>query len=221
MLVKIGGSITEKGTYKQIKSLGICLFDIFSKFKKFAIIPGGGIFAEEIRKMQVKEKYDDELAHWLAIDAMDLHGYFLKNFIPKSEIYEINFLKFQNSFSDFYAKNKIPILSVFEFMKKHSVLEHSWNTTSDAITIEIAAFLGIKEVLFLKDVDGIFREEKITEKISVKELSKLNNMPFDRFTPSLLERYEIRSYLINGFYPDRVFNFFKGKRNIPYTEILY
>ncbi|MHA1586567.1 MAG: hypothetical protein ACTSUW_04440, partial [Candidatus Heimdallarchaeota archaeon] len=73
-IIKFGGSITERGTLKQIVLLGKTLSTLFDCKQNFALIPGGGFFAEFVRETQEKYDLDDEQAHWMAIQAMEQHA---------------------------------------------------------------------------------------------------------------------------------------------------
>ncbi|MHA1212950.1 MAG: amino acid kinase family protein, partial [Candidatus Heimdallarchaeota archaeon] len=156
-LIKVGGSITERGSRSQIKELGQIITEQYEKWGNFIIIPGGGIFAEVIRDIQKQYSITDEVAHWMAILAIDQHGLLLSNYIPKSEIIDLNKLRMLDKNS---RQMKVPILEVYEFAKDYSKLEHSWNTTSDALACEIALFLGVKKIIFVKDIDGLILNKK-------------------------------------------------------------
>ena len=73
-VIKFGGSITERGSIQQIESIGRILAEIFALKKNFVIVPGGGSFAEEVRRMQNKFHFSDEQAHWMAVYAMEQHA---------------------------------------------------------------------------------------------------------------------------------------------------
>ena len=74
IIVKIGGRILEnrenfESTLSQFKSL--INDDIL---QKVIIIPGGGSRADFIRSMDDKLSIGDDLAHWMAIYAMNYNG---------------------------------------------------------------------------------------------------------------------------------------------------
>lgn len=209
-LIKIGGSISEKGSKEQFVSLCQMLYQIYSKKKSFLVLPGGGVFAELIREYQIDFSFSDKTAHWMAIYGMEQYGLLLNEFIPHSET--ICAMNFKEIDSD--KIEKLPILKVMNFMRKISALEHNWNTTSDAIACEIAFYLGLKQIIFLKDVDGVYINGKLKSKISSNELLKLKNSPLDLTTPKLLKGSMINCYIINGFYPERLTNFIDGKKII-------
>lgn len=209
-LIKVGGSISEKGSREQFKSLCQMLYNIYINQKRFLGLSGGGIFAELVRKFQKDFDFTDEIAHWMAIYGMEQHSLLLKEFIPHSEF--ICVIDFKEM--DSYQIKKMPILKVMNFMRKISVLEHNWNTTSDAIACEIASYLDLKQIIFVKDVDGVYIKEALVPEIRINELMKLKISPLDSTTPKLLKRRNINGYIINGFYPSRLKDFIDGKEII-------
>ncbi|HUU78692.1 MAG TPA: hypothetical protein VMX55_10125 [candidate division Zixibacteria bacterium] len=214
-LIKFGGSLSEKGTSEQLMQLGKILNKIYFTNQKFVILPGGGEFAEKVRQSQKRLLFSDEAAHWMAIKAMELHALLLQDFIPNSIVLKINSL--ENL--DILNKN-IPILKVMDFMRRDSKLEHNWNVTSDAIAIEIANYLGLRKIIFLKDIDGINRDGELIPKIKASDLKKMQNIPLDKKSPNLLIKNHIKAIIINGLYPERIEKFLKdGTKNIC-TEIV-
>ncbi len=168
-VVKFGGSLTEKGTIKQISTLGKAIKEAFDENPSFFIVPGGGIFAEDIRIAQQRYGFDDETAHWLAINAMDQHALILHYFIPNSILMDYSELTTLSKKKEQKLSN-IPILTVSNFMKTISQLKHSWDTTSDAITAEIAANLHISKIIFLKDIDGVIIDDNLIPVITANDL---------------------------------------------------
>ncbi|NHJ04606.1 MAG: hypothetical protein EAX90_07270 [Candidatus Heimdallarchaeota archaeon] len=214
-LIKFGGSLSEKGTSEQLMQLGKTLNKIYFTNQKFVILPGGGEFAEKIRMSQKRLQFSDETAHWMAIKAMEIHALLLQDFIPNSIVIEINALENLDILNE-----KIPILKVMDFMRNHSKLEHNWNVTSDAIAIDFAYYLGLKRIIFLKDVDGINRKGQLIPKITASDLKGMKNTPLDISSPNLLIKNHIKAIIINGFYPDRIEKFLKDETKIICTEIV-
>ena len=213
-IIKFGGSITERGTLKQIMQLGKTLSSLFDRTQDFAIVPGGGLFAEFVRETQEKYNLDDEQAHWMAIQAMEQHANFLLKFMPNSNLYDFSSKDFESLIFD-----KLPILRVMKYMRTESALERTWNSTSDAIAAEIAIKINAEKLVFLKDIDGINVENKLVKKITVQELLELKTSPLDNITPTILQRKNIKAYIINGLIHDRIENLLEGKEFIG-TEII-
>ena len=218
-VVKIGGSITEKGSIEQINQLCEIISESFSIKPIFSIIPGGGIFAENVRNIQKKYLLSDEIAHWMAIRAIGQQALLLSHYLNNSEIlYDFT----RESISEFILTNpgRIPILDVFSFMKNHSKLEQSWNATSDAISIEITNFLGLENIIFVKDIDGVLLDNKLLEIITINDLTNLKDSPLDKLSPKLLKENNIKGIILNGFYPERFKELMVDNSRIVCTEII-
>lgn len=213
-IIKLGGSITERGTLKQIVQLGKTLSSLFDRRQDFAVVPGGGLFAEFVRETQEKHDLDDEQAHWMAIQAMEQHASFLLKFMPNSNLHDFSSKDF-----DALIFENLPILRVMKYMRTESDLEKTWNSTSDAIATEIALKIKAKKIVFLKDIDGIIAKEKLVKKITIQELLELKTSPLDNNTPRILQRTNIKAYVINGLIHDRIENLLEGKEFIG-TEII-
>ncbi|MHA1126261.1 MAG: amino acid kinase family protein [Candidatus Heimdallarchaeota archaeon] len=218
-VVKFGGSLTEKGTIKQISIIGKTIKEAFDANPSFLIVPGGGIFAENVRLAQQRYGFSDETAHWLAIHAMDQHAQILHYFIPDSILIDcteiVAYLKNKEQ-----IKTKIPIITVTNFMKTTSQLDHSWDTTSDAIAAEIAANLDISKIIFLKDIDGVIVDGNLVQEITTEEISRLPNSPIDKNTPEILRKNKITVYIINGFVENRVKDMLLAKKLSVLTKIV-
>ena len=218
-VVKFGGSLTEKGSIKQISAIGKNIKEIFDANPSFLIVPGGGIFAENVRLAQQRYNFSDETAHWLAIHAMDQHALILHYFIPNSIVMDyteiVSLLKNKRQ-----KLSKIPILTVSNFMKTKSQLKHSWDTTSDAIATEIAADLHIRKIIFLKDIDGVLVDRNLVPLLTATELERLTNSPIDKHTPEILRKNNITGYIINGFIENRLKEMLLAKKLSIMTKIV-
>jgi aspartokinase-like uncharacterized kinase len=213
-IIKLGGSITERGTLKQIIQLGKTLSAKFDIKRDFAIVPGGGFFAEFVRETQKKYALDDEQAHWMAIQAMEQHASLLLKFIPNSRLHDFSVMEFSSLVFD-----NLPILRIMKYMKTESDLEKNWNSTSDAIAAEIAMKIQAKRIVFLKDIDGVIAKNRLVKKITIQELQKLKTSPLDENTPKILLKNNIRVFILNGLIHDRIENLLEGKEFIG-TEII-
>lgn len=218
-VIKFGGSITEQGSIQQIDSIGRILSEIYSIKKNFVIVPGGGSFAEEVRRTQSKFHFSDEQAHWMAVHAMEQHALLLQHFIPKSKLIQFSSNQFSNKLKKLRG-TEVPIFSVLDFMKNESKLSHDWNSSSDAIAAEIASKLKISKMIFIKDVDGLFIDNSLVKEIKLQDLVLLENSPIDNTTPIILKSNLINAVIINGFYPERLKDLLIYKKEIIGTKIL-
>jgi len=179
IIVKIGGSCSSHLS-EIVSHLKDCSLE---SGKKIIIVPGGWIFADIVRKLNV----DDDTAHWMAVASMDIYGYYISSFGAK--LLEVDDF-------DFYP-DEVSVLLPYRLTRKYDELPHSWDVTSDSISVWLAGKLGLKKVVKLTDVDGIIIDGEIVEEISAEELMKLETC-VDRYSPFLMKEYGVDMFVCNG-----------------------
>jgi aspartokinase-like uncharacterized kinase len=209
-IVKIGGSLTydAKPLLKALKSYAK------ENNKKIIIIPGGGEFANVVRKIDKTLNISNSLSHKLAIKCMDLIG----------EVYaEIGNIKAYDTLFNLkreIEKEKIAILLPSKILLSTDIAEHSWAITSDSLSLYIGKLLDVREVIIATDVDGIYDKfpgGKLLNIINANDIKGLTSV--DETFPILLKQFKMNAYVVNGKYPERVIDILEGKHNI-YTKII-
>lgn len=233
-LFKIGGKILED--FENLNSTISQLTQIFEEklIQKIILIPGGGTFANFIRKIYNELKFTEEIAHFMGIISMNYNGLELSKKYPDFQVIE-SYDKLKE------IGNAICIFLPYEYLKENDKLPHSWDVTSDSITLFLAKELGLSECFLIKDVDGIlndkndvikeisaskFKEMKdlgqlVELKSNVGELKERTN-PIDPFITTLIEKHKISCIILNGSKnKTRILNYFKStsKEEKIYTKI--
>ncbi|MFX1346727.1 MAG: hypothetical protein ACFFAI_16645 [Promethearchaeota archaeon] len=234
-LFKIGGSIFED--FEKLSSTMSQFSQLYEKeiIQKIILISGGGSFASFIRKVYIELKFTDELAHWMAIISMNYNGIELGKKFPNLEIFEdYNELK--------ETDKSFCIFLPYQFLKENNTLPHSWDVTSDSITLFLAKKLGLNECFLIKDVDGILnKNNQVIKEISALEFKKIKesgklpglkimddklksqSRPIDPYLLTLIEKWKISCVILNGSYDNqRIINFFdttKSLKEKTYTRI--
>ena len=188
VVVKLGGSLYNRVPYLVPAFL--------ASGRPIIIVPGGGIFADTVRKTRV----NDDSAHWMAVAAMDQYGWV----IASQGIRATALLQ---------VPDKPVVFLPYCSMQKHDPLPHSWDVTSDSIAAWVADMLGL-ELLLLKSVDGILEDANLMEHIK-KPLKTEIVDPF--FIPFVLEK-KVYTTIINGSRIERVEKFLRGE-TVPGTRI--
>jgi aspartokinase-like uncharacterized kinase len=188
IVVKLGGSLYDH-TPKLAPVLNSSPHPLF-------IVPGGGRFADAVRKAGLS----DDDAHWEAISAMDTFGRHLGTF--------------GFGLTDHLS---IPVKNTV-FLPSHSMrdndpLPHTWDVTSDTIAAWAAGRLGL-DLVVLKSVDGIRIGNSLSDKISEPVVTDVVD---PCFIPYVLQK-RIRTTIINGTVPKRVAEFLAGSK-VPCTRI--
>jgi hypothetical protein len=178
VIVKIGGSCSSN-LDEIIGELKGCI----ELNKGILIIPGGWIFADMVREVGV----DDSTAHWMAIASMDIYGYYISSHGVK--VIEADDFDFD--------VESISVLLPYRLLRKYDELPHSWDVTSDSISVWIAHKMGCKEVIKLTDVDGIIMNGRVVERMYAEDVLNMHTC-IDRFCPHLMIEYGINIFVCNG-----------------------
>ncbi|MEM3586746.1 MAG: hypothetical protein QXO71_05415 [Candidatus Jordarchaeaceae archaeon] len=202
-VIKVGGSLSRNKS--TLKSLFNELAAI-SRNHKLLVIPGGGVFADFVRRIYHKFNISDDAAHWMAILAMDQMAFLFSEFHPN--------VKIVSSIEEAMQINRgfIPVLTPSRIMFDSDPLPHSWDVTSDSIAAYITHIVGAKKVFILTDVDGVFTSDpksspnaRLIPKISAEELASKNMCTsVDKTFPSLVSKYGLECIVLNGKHPERI-----------------
>lgn len=226
-LFKIGGRVLED--FGNINSTISQLSYLYEEklIQKIIIIPGGGSVANFIRKVYNELKFTEELAHWMGIVSMSYNGLELGKKFPKLKIIE--------EYNELKKLNKtFCIFLPFRFLKENDKLPHSWDVTSDSITLFLAKELRLDECFLIKDIDGILnKKNKVIREMSTIEFRKfkesgklaefesidneLKNQtrPIDPFLITLIEKYKISCVILSGKSNNqRIVDFFDEQKSL-------
>ena len=211
-LLKIGGSLVNHP--EVFKKLMTNLSE-WSKNKKFGIITGGGILADKIRDFYEIYSLSEDNANWMAIKTQDILSSLINSMIENSILVDdlAGIKEIPN--------DQIPIIEPYKILRKSDELPHSWSVTGDAIAIYIGKLLKVKNIILVKDVDGIFEDftnpsapKMLLKSLNLTQLGALKSSCIDSYSTKLLRDSKINLYLVNGFYPDRILAILSGKEPI-------
>ena len=212
-VLKVGGSLAENPD----KLTRLCHeLSGYAKDRKIVIVPGGGTFADTIRKLDKIFNLSDSVAHRMAILAMDQYGLFLSDITPGS------FVSYSLEEISDSANVMLPIFLPSKLMFREDPLENSWNVTSDTIAAYIASLLLAEKLVLVTDVDGIFSENpkktldaKLVEELSATELLSWNRRTsVDKTLHKILLQTELDCFVVNGNYPERIKKILENKKAI-------
>ncbi|MFW9820747.1 MAG: hypothetical protein ACFFE5_14150 [Candidatus Thorarchaeota archaeon] len=222
---KIGGKILDD--FENLKSTITQLNHLYDDniLDRIILIPGGGSFANFIREIYSELKFTEEIAHWMGIISMNYNGLELNKKFPNLPTVE--------NFETLKEKEKLfCIFLPYEFLKENDKLPHSWDVTSDSISLFITRELGLNECFLIKDVDGvldsenkvikeistsklkkIIKFENLSETLSESELLKKKTTPIDPYTTTLIDKDKISCIILNGTKnTHRILNYFKSTK---------
>jgi len=163
------------------------------------IVPGGGVFADAVRRADERSGLGDDAAHWMAVLGMEQYACYLQD---KSGAMGTDSITEPSA--------GVSILFPYRLLKAEDPLPHTWGVTSDTIAAWVAKQTG---ALLIKatDVDGIFREGKLVREIFTSDFSENFESCIDPFLPGFLQKNRMGCRIINGKFPERVIQAVYGK----------
>ena len=143
-VVKFGGSLFNGDR------LGDWVYHLnrWARGKCVVLVPGGGEFANIIRRLQVGCRMHDEIAHELALGAMRQSGEVISRLCECAPSFKsLHQLETMVDDSGIY----LWVPSNEEFRATN--MPQDWSVTSDSIALWLAIRLGAVELMLLKSVD--------------------------------------------------------------------
>jgi aspartokinase-like uncharacterized kinase len=143
-VIKLGGSLLSSGSLKDWLS-------IITEFGagKLVIVPGGGVFAEQVRIAQKKWRFDDKTAHQMALLAMEQYAYLLKSYAPVLHVSDSI-----EGIERAVNLNQIPVWLPSKMVNQSQTLSSTWNLTSDSLALWLVGQLDAENMLLVKSVSA-------------------------------------------------------------------
>jgi hypothetical protein len=213
-VIKIGGSLSV--TSGALKELGAAMCSLAKNYQ-VVFVPGGGQFADTVRKLDAKYNLPPAKSHKMAILAMDQCGLLFSHVIPNAICcYSLEAAKK-------FSKNHLAVILLpSKLLFKEDPFEPSWEVTSDSISAYIAVKLNATKAVFVTDVDGIFTQDPkaCADAALLKNISAPYLLGFDKRTsvdkclPKFLIENSLDCYVVNGYHPERIETILSGKETI-------
>jgi len=136
IVVKLGGSLYNTPELPQWLT---ALAD-YSTQHSIVIVPGGGPFADQVRRAQALHHFNDGIAHHMALIAMKQFGLLLASIAPKCQL--INGLETPRGPFSIWLPNDELLLE--------PDLKKSWDISSDSIALWLTNKLDAEQLLLIK-----------------------------------------------------------------------
>jgi hypothetical protein len=138
-VVKLGGSLAESRRLAHILEL------VAQARAPIVIVPGGGAFADAVRRAQADFGFSDASAHRMALLAMHQTGLMLAALEPRLKPVEtLAGLKRTASGA------RIPVWLPLKLVERDGRIAADWSTTSDGLAARLAERLGRAPVVLVK-----------------------------------------------------------------------
>lgn len=139
MVVKIGGSLLSGDRLAGIAAT------LAKARRGVVVVPGGGSFADEVRRAQTRHDVSDRAAHAMALLAMHQMGLLIEDLQPRFVAVE--------TLADIrraLAANRIPVWLPLRISATDSDIPADWSITSDGLAARLAERLGLSSVVLVK-----------------------------------------------------------------------
>jgi 5-(aminomethyl)-3-furanmethanol phosphate kinase len=167
-----------------------------ARTRTLVVVPGGGPFADAVRRADRRFRLDDSSSHWMAILAMDQYAYLLAALAQGVRLVWT---------PEQIASGRLNVLAVSAWLRAVDPLPHSWTVTSDSIAAWVARRLRAKCLVLLKDVDGQFdrapdqRGARLLPRVA---RARLRGIVDAHFAEALGRR--LPCWVVNGRRPERL-----------------
>lgn len=153
IIVKVGGSLFD------LPDLGQRLQKCFRNLggSDRLIVPGGGPTVDQVRTWDCRFNLGTEISHWLALRAMQLNAWFLAGLLEEVSVVQTmgDLLKPWAPSSGKASRVRIVDMYswVLEDEKNPDHLPHTWEITSDSLSVRLAIQVKASQLVLLKSVD--------------------------------------------------------------------
>jgi len=138
IVIKLGGSLAAAGT------LADCLDSIERKFggREVVVVPGGGLFADQVRSAQQQWRFDDATAHRMALLAMQQMALLFNGLKPHWPVV--------SRVADLQDQPAARIWSPDPDELDQAGIPASWDITSDSLATWLAEQISAEELILVK-----------------------------------------------------------------------
>ena len=143
-VIKLGGSLLSSGNLKEWLSI-----IVEHGAGKVVIVPGGGIFADQVRDAQQKLKFDDKAAHQMALLAMEQYAHLLQSYAPDLRLSDST-----EGIDKAISLNQVPVWLPFKMINTCQNLSANWNITSDSLALWLADHLNAEHTMLVKSLSS-------------------------------------------------------------------
>ena len=150
-VVKLGGSLCRSSTLPLwLDTLVRC------GQRGCVIVPGGGPFADQIRDVHGHWRFNECMAHFMAVLAMDQYGLMMTGLQP-----ELIPVRNDSEMRDTLNASKTAVWIPSQRVFQAKELPRNWDLTSDSLAAWLANICGAQRLVLIKSIDRQARSMKI------------------------------------------------------------
>jgi aspartokinase-like uncharacterized kinase len=181
-VLKVGGSLSHRP--RALRRLMTSLEALARRPRTLVIVPGGGRFADAVRRADRRFGLGPSSAHWMAILAMDQLALMMCD-LARSAALVRNPREIR--------AGRLNVLAPSAWLIETDPLPHSWDVTSDSIAAWVARALDARRLILVKSADTPART------LTAGQLGDLVDPYFARAW-----RPDLACWIVNGAHPERI-----------------
>jgi len=113
--------------------------------RRIVVVPGGGPFADAVRRFEESHGLSADAGHWMAILAMDQYAHVLAERIAGARMVED-----PGTIEETIGRAGVAVLAPSRWMRAADVLPHTWQATSDSVAAFVAGALDAERLILVK-----------------------------------------------------------------------
>jgi dihydroneopterin aldolase len=138
-VVKLGGSYAHHPKLREIASV------LGEGGGRLIVVPGGGPFADAVRREQKRIGYGDSAAHRMALLAMAAFGHALASLAPS-----LAPAGDAAAIRDVLAEGRVPVWLPLHLLAGDPAIPETWDCTSDSLAAWLCGRIGARRLILLK-----------------------------------------------------------------------
>lgn len=141
-VVKVGGSLSASDDLS-------AWLDVLAELGggRVVIVPGGGPFADQVRRSQARWDFDDTVAHHMALLAMEQYGWMLAGMRP-----ELQCASSIAGICQALSNGRVPVWLPGQLAACAQDIPPSWDITSDSLAAWLANTLAAECLTLVKSI---------------------------------------------------------------------
>ena len=206
-IVKVGGSLCNEAILRSCAPRWAALAQEY----RLLLFPGGGPFADQVRAVDVRFGLSDSAAHWMAILAMDQYAYVLADVIPNARL-----VRDMENAATASACGQVAVLAPSALLLRADPLPHSWAVTSDALAAWLASYTGVRLLVLLKAVAGVYRHVGDNSCLLAGEVSRHELERSQIVDPYFVHALpaHVDCWIVDGRCPERLAQLLRSGRTV-------
>ena len=146
VVVKVGGGLlaVPRALDRAVRAL-----ETAAARRPLLVVPGGGPFADAVRRFDAVHGLSPVSAHWMAMLGQDQYGHVLAERISRAVL-----VRDPESVAEAHVASRVPVLAPSRWLIAADVLPHAWDATSDSVAAFVAGAVDADLLVLLKPVGG-------------------------------------------------------------------